>query len=98
MTDQPDDADTEPDAVRPPPPLIRVDFENVDRQGRIRLNTLGTVRDLRRAGFALVEGAQLRATNGDLIVLGTVRAPGAEGFWTLEVDWIQIAEVPPAKT
>jgi hypothetical protein len=40
-------------------PRVFVDFHNSDRQGRVRLNTVGTVQDLNRLGVVLREGTEI---------------------------------------
>lgn len=69
---------------------VVVDFHNADVQGYVRLNTVGTVENLSRLGIVLEDGMSLRVSDGEIVICGLVRAPGAEGVWRLEVDWKQI--------
>jgi hypothetical protein len=47
-------------------PSISVDFMNKDEQGRIRLNTVGTIDDLAKTGLVLTEGLRvLLVEDGD---------------------------------
>lgn len=71
-------------------PTVRVDFHNADSDGFVRLNVAGAVADLTRLGLVLTDGDQLRVTDGEIAVLGTVRPPGPEGVWRLQVDWAQV--------
>jgi hypothetical protein len=40
-------------------PTIYADFQNADPQGRLRLNCIGTIRDLARLQIILREGIRL---------------------------------------
>ena len=64
---------------------IFADFNNRDRDGCIRLNTVGTVADLARFSIQLKDGLQLSVSDGDLIARIAVRAPGHEGVWRGEL-------------
>ena len=72
---------------------VRVDFHNADRDGCVRLNSAGAIADLSRLGATLVEGLCLRITDGEIIVVGTVRSPGAEGVWRIAVDWAEVGRL-----
>ncbi len=69
---------------------IFVDFHNADAEGYVRLNTNGTVADLSRLGITLHDGMNLRVSDGEITIAGTVHGPGAEGVWRLEVDWKEV--------
>jgi hypothetical protein len=68
-------------------PTIHADFNNTDADGFVRLNTVGVTSDLARLKIALVDGLRLRATDDEYALEGTVRVPGREGVWRLQVDW-----------
>lgn len=68
-------------------PTIHVDFNNADADGFVRLNTVGVTNDLARLNIALVDGLRLCATDDEYALEGTVRVPGQEGVWRLQVDW-----------
>jgi hypothetical protein len=68
-------------------PKIHVDFNNTDADGFVRLNTVGVTNDLARLNIALVDGLRLCATDNEYALEGTVRVPGREGTWRLQVDW-----------
>lgn len=69
------------------PPTIYIDFHNADAQGFVRLNSVGTTNDLARLKIILADGLQLRGSDGEIAVVGIVRAPGPEGVWRLQIDW-----------
>ena len=68
-------------------PTIHVDFNNTDADGFVRLNTVGVTNDLARLNIALVDGLRLCATDDEYALEGTVRVPGLEGVWRLQVNW-----------
>lgn len=72
---------------------IFVDFHNADRQGRVRLNTQGTFRDLEQLGLELSPGMTLRLTDLDLEVDGKVEYSEDEGLWVARIDWRALQEV-----
>jgi hypothetical protein len=75
-------------------PVVFVDFNNSDRLGRVRLNTVGTVQDLNRLGIVLREGAKLTLRSFELEAEGTVTYSSEEGVWVAGVDWDRILELP----
>ena len=75
-------------------PGVFVDFNNSDRQGRVRLNTVGTVEDLNRLGIVLCEGAKMTLRSFELEAEGTVSYSSEEGIWVAAVDWDNIQELP----
>ena len=66
---------------------IFVDFHNADPQGRVRLNTKGTQRDLARLGLHLINGLRLRLTDGELEADGEVEYSHDEAMWVARIDW-----------
>lgn len=68
-------------------PTIHVDFNNVDADGFVRLNTVGVTNDLALLNIALVDGLRLCASDDEYALEGTVRVPGREGVWRLQVEW-----------
>ena len=42
-----------------PRPIVYADFHNADSEGRLRLNSIGTIRDLSRQNIALCGGLPL---------------------------------------
>jgi hypothetical protein len=68
-------------------PRIYGDFNNADKQGRIRLNTHGSKADLERLGIELVDGLEiLLDDHDDVTAEAIVRLCPNEG-WVAEVDW-----------
>ena len=63
------------------------DFNNADPKGRVRLNTVGSIRDIEESRIVLMDGVRLELYDDDEIVLeGIVRSDPIEG-WVAEVDW-----------
>jgi hypothetical protein len=75
-------------------PRVFVDFNNSDRLGRVRLNTVGTVQDLNRLGIVLHEGAAMILRSFELEAEGTVTYSSEEGMWVAAIDWDNILELP----
>ncbi|MBL0028892.1 MAG: hypothetical protein IPO95_07445 [Rhodanobacteraceae bacterium] len=61
--------------------IIFADFNNFDQDGFIRLNTIGTIRDLADAGIVLHEGLRLTVSDNDLKAEIQVMPPANEGVW-----------------
>jgi hypothetical protein len=70
-----------------PHPLVYADLQNADSQGRLRLNCIGTIRDLARQKISLHEGLELIVYDGDLEVEGKVRFSQEEHVWVAVIDW-----------
>ena len=68
-------------------PVLYADFHNADVRGRLRLNCVGTVRDLARQGLMLREGLCLRLRDEELEVDGEVRFSPEENGWVAVIDW-----------
>jgi hypothetical protein len=78
-------------------PRIFADFHNADPQGRLRLNSIGTVEDLSRQQVSLVDGLAAIFHSEDVEADGTVRYSGEENFWVAEIDWDAIRHQPIAE-
>jgi len=62
---------------------IEVDFNNCDREGRVRLNTMGAIRSLSASQMALRNGL----TSGDFFpIKGIVEYSESEGIWVGRFD------------
>lgn len=72
---------------------IFVDFHNADKQGRLRLNCIGTIEDLSRQQAELEDGQQLTLYSEDLQVDGVVQFSEDEKVWIATIDWNQIRQV-----
>lgn len=71
---------------------VRVDINNADGNGLIRMSCKGTVDDIERFGIELIEGGELRANDGEIEFTGVVRRSMDDGMWRLEVSWKEIFE------
>jgi hypothetical protein len=73
---------------------VFVDFNNSDRQGRVRLNCVGTVQDLNRLGIILREGTEMLLSCVELEIEGIATYSTEEGLWVARVDWDRIRSLP----
>lgn len=70
---------------------IFVDFNNNDVNGRIRLNTNGTFKDIKRYEIHLEEGLELLLDDHDgICTLGVVEFSIDENIWVAKIDWVKI--------
>jgi hypothetical protein len=60
---------------------VSVDFQNSDPEGRVRLNTVGTLQDLSRQGIILREGLELLLYCLELEAEGIVMYSASEKLW-----------------
>jgi len=67
-------------------PRVFADFANADQGGRVRLNTVGTQKDLIGLGITLVDGLQIELSDGELATEGTVEFDRIEG-WVARIEW-----------
>lgn len=74
---------------------VFADFHNADAQGRLRLNTIGTVEDLAQQQIALREGLPLTLYSEELEVDGVVLYSSDENVWVAVIDWNAIRETGP---
>lgn len=81
---------TEPEQL----PKIFVDFNNCDRQGRVRLNCVGTLRDIDRLGIVLREGLEILLSSYELEAGGLATYSQEEGLWVAQFDLNKIRELP----
>ncbi len=84
-------------------PRIFADFQNTDAQGRVRLNTVGTLEDLSRLQVHLREGLALTLYQDDADEQGRPQELQAEGVatysqgercWVATIDWDALRRVP----
>ena len=68
-------------------PLVYADFHNADSRGRLRLNCVGTIRDLAEGGITLSEGLPLTLSDDDLEVDGEAHFAEEEHLWVAVIDW-----------
>ncbi|MGD0368963.1 MAG: hypothetical protein ABSA94_16025 [Acidobacteriaceae bacterium] len=77
-------------------PRIYADFNNCDRSGRVRLNTVGTFADLNRLGISLQEGAELMVSDSELEVEAVTTFSAEESIWVAEFNIHRLRDVRPA--
>jgi hypothetical protein len=69
-------------------PRIFVDFHNCDPQGRVRLNTVGSIQDLASSGIRLESGTPLVLCDyEEFEIEGTAEYSAEEGIWVAVFDW-----------
>ncbi len=68
-------------------PALYADFMNADRLGRVRLNCVGTIEDLRRLGLGLVDGMRVVVHDDELEADGEVINSSDENLWVAKIDW-----------
>jgi hypothetical protein len=74
-------------------PVISADFNNADALGRVRLNTVGTVEDLGRAGVRLADGLRVTIHDADLEADAEVVFSADEHIWVAKIDWKAIRHI-----
>ena len=74
---------------------VFADFHNADPRGRVRLNCVGTVKDLAGQKISLRDGQSLVLYSEDLEVDGVVQYSKQENLWVAVIDWDAIREVVP---
>jgi hypothetical protein len=74
-------------------PRVFVDFNNADEKGRIRLNTVGTIRDLDQLGIVLREGTEMLLSCLELEAEGRATYSEQEHVWVASINWDQIREL-----
>lgn len=67
-------------------PIIHADFNNADQDGRLRLNCVGSISDLARAGVKLADGMELVLHDEELEADGIVQFSSEDG-WVARIDW-----------
>ena len=85
-------------------PHLCADFQNVDPDGHIRMNTSGTLEDLARLRLLLSEGLAAELCTDDcdsnrgLSIPATIEFNPSEEIWAAVVDWSQLTRVVPEAT
>lgn len=70
---------------------IFVDFNNADLKGRIRLNTEGTLEDLRNKKVVLTEGIELLLDDDDgMATTGVTQFSEEENIWVALINWDEL--------
>jgi hypothetical protein len=75
-------------------PRVFVDFHNSDRQGRVRLNTVGTMNDLNRLGIILREGTEMLLSCLEQETEGVATYSAEEGLWVAKIDPKNVRDLP----
>jgi hypothetical protein len=65
---------------------VYADFNNCDAEGRVRLNTTGSLEDLQNMELAPFDGMIVTIYCDDLEATGVVRTL-TDGCWGVEIDW-----------
>jgi hypothetical protein len=73
-------------------PRVYADFHNADPQGRVRLNTRGTLDDLARQQVALSDGLRLTLYSEDAEADAEAHYSNDEKLWTAVIDWDAIRQ------
>lgn len=67
---------------------IYADFNNVDKNGLIRLNAHGTIKDITDNDVTLQSGIKLLLDDNEgLSIEGTVEFSIEEKIWVAKIDW-----------
>ncbi len=74
-------------------PRIFADFHNADERGRLRLNCVGTIEDLRLQNIKLQQGQVLVIYSEELEVYGVVQFSEEESLWVAAIDWQQMRDI-----
>ncbi|MBE9103946.1 hypothetical protein IQ229_02995 [Nostoc cf. edaphicum LEGE 07299] len=74
-------------------PRVFADFQNADAEGRLRLNSIGTIEDLANQSIELGDGQLLTVYSEDLEVDGVVQFSEEEKLWVAAIDWHRIRQV-----
>ena len=72
-------------------PRLFADFNNADRQGRVRLITNGTLSDISRLNLELKDGMKVLLDDHDsLTTIGYIKYSDDEKIWVAEINWDDI--------
>ncbi len=74
-------------------PKVYADFHNADANGRLRLNCVGTIKDLSRLHIKLRDGQPLSLYSEDLEVDSVVQYSDEERLWVALIDWDAVREI-----
>jgi hypothetical protein len=66
---------------------LYVDFHNTNEEGAVRLNTIGSIKDLNLQGIALEDGLVVHLYSEDFEVTGTVKFAAGERSWAAYFNW-----------
>jgi len=63
--------------------------------GKVRLNVIGSIRDLNRQGLVLTDGLVVRLYSEDFEVTGTVEFSEREHMWVASFSWDERKSLDP---
>lgn len=67
---------------------IFADFNNTDKENRVRLNTNDSLNDIKINNIKLIEGLELLLDDGDEFkIKGIVEFSKSENIWVAKCDW-----------
>jgi hypothetical protein len=70
---------------------VFIDFNNADKKGRVRLNSNGTLNDLKNKNIELIEGKEILLDDEDgLATAGIVQFSEEENIWVAVIDWQRV--------
>ena len=70
---------------------IFADFNNADRLGRVRLNTVGTFEDLKKTKTILEENLKIIINDGEEFEADAiVKFSNDENIWVAVIDWDKV--------
>ena len=68
--------------------VIFADFNNADKKGRVRLNTNGSLADIRDKNIELVSGKKIMIDDHqELTAFGILHFSNEENLWVVEINW-----------
>jgi len=71
-----------------PPETIFADFNNTDKENRVRLNANDSLNDIKTKNIKMKDGLELLLDNGDEFkVKGIVEFSKSENIWVARCDW-----------
>ena len=67
---------------------IFADFNNADAHGRLRLNTNGSLNDIKEQNISLKPGMMVQLNDNDeFSISGIVEFSNEENIWVVKIDW-----------
>lgn len=67
---------------------IYADFNNADTRGRVRLNTNGSLNDIKEQNIGLKPGMMVQLNdNEEFSISGIVEFSNEENIWVVKIDW-----------
>jgi hypothetical protein len=75
-------------------PIITVDFNNADSEGRLRLSIAGALADIKRMNLQLQNGLEVILNDNEgLETIGIIQYSDTEKIWVAKIDWDKIRNV-----